>query len=298
MFEQFPLVVEPPGDAAPLIEAAARAAEIWHLPPPELLRVGANGVFASDDVVLRVSRATAPMGVALKLASRLGALGVRVSAPARRDWLDFDGGLSVTAWQRIDVEPGAPIDWERVGAMVAKVHLLDPETVEHPLPFCADFPWWNFDEMIHEADRVDPEARAGLTRALTDNEWWIGAARRSRLVVCHGDVHPGNVLVDAHGPVLIDWDLLCVGPPEWDHGPLMTWTERWGGEPGIYEAFAAGYGKPIDGGVAEAIAEMRLVAATLMRLRRARLDPQYCEEAKRRLAYWRGDPRPPMWRAQ
>ena len=59
-------------------------------------------------------------------------------------------------------------------------------------------------------------------------------------MVCHGDVHPGNVIQSADGPVLLDWDLLCRGPAAWDHAPLMTWTERWGGEPGIYEAFADG----------------------------------------------------------
>jgi Ser/Thr protein kinase RdoA (MazF antagonist) len=92
-----------------------------------------------------------------------------------------------------------------------------------------------------------------------------------RLVVCHGDVHPGNVIQSADGPVLLDWDLLCRGPAAWDHAPLMTWTERWGGEPGIYEAFAEGYGRSMRGDlVAQAIAELRLVAATLMRLLAAR----------------------------
>ena len=117
-------------------------------------------------------------------------------------------------------------------------------------------------------------------------------------MVCHGDVHPGNVLVGPLGPVLIDWDLLCVGPPEWDHAPMMTWTSRWGGQAGIYESFAAGYGHAIDERVGNAIAEMRLIAATLMRLRRGRLDPANDGEGQRRLAYWRGDPDAPMWTAQ
>ena len=48
-------------------------------------------------------------------------------------------------------------------------------------------------------------------------------------VACHGDVHPGNVLPTAEGPVLIDWDLRCRAPIGWDHCALMTWAERWDG---------------------------------------------------------------------
>ena len=76
------------------------------------------------------------------------------------------------------------------------------------------------------------------------------------------------------GPVILDWDLLCRGPSSWDHAPLMTWTGRWGGEPGIYEAFAEGYGCSFHGDpLGEAIAELRLVAATLMRVRAASIPP-------------------------
>ncbi len=99
--------------------------------------------------------------------------------------------------------------------------------------------------------------------------------------------------------MLLDWDLLCVAPPAWDHAPLMTWTRRWGGEPGIYEAFAEGAGQSLrDDALAEAIAELRLVAATLMRVRAARSDPCAVDEAELRLRYWRGEADAPTWHAQ
>jgi Ser/Thr protein kinase RdoA (MazF antagonist) len=123
--------------------------------------------------------------------------------------------------------------------------------------------------------------------------------RDRALLVCHGDVHPGNVMQSIDGPVLLDWDLLCAAPAAWDHAPLMTWTGRWGGEPGIYEAFAAGYGRSFRGdAVAEAISELRLVAATLMRVRAGRSDPAAAREAALRLRYWRGEQAAPMWHAQ
>ena len=79
----------------------------------------------------------------------------------------------------------------------------------------------------------------------------------------------------------------------------MTWTERWGGEPEIYETFASGYGRSFRADpVAEAIAELRLVAATLMRVRAARTSPDALAEAEARLRYWRGAIDAPQWHAQ
>ena len=106
-------------------------------------------------------------------------------------------------------------------------------------------------------------------------------------------------MMSAEGVVLLDWDLICLGPRGWDHAPMMTWAARWGGTPGEYEAFAAGYGRSMRGdGQAEAIAELRLVAATLMRVLAGRRDPAAKAEADRRLQYWRGEPDAPQWTAQ
>lgn len=37
-----------------------------------------------------------------------------------------------------------------------------------------------------------------------------------RVVLCHGDLHPFNVLASADGPVLVDWSAATVGAPEFD----------------------------------------------------------------------------------
>jgi hypothetical protein len=75
--------------------------------------------------------------------------------------------------------------------------------------------------------------------------------------------------------------------------PLWGWPARW------YDDFVAGYGRSLAGDpTTEAIAELRLVAATLMRLRAGRIDPEAALEAQRRLPFWRGDPDAPTWRAQ
>lgn len=271
------------------IQAAARAAaQAWGLPEPELLRLSMVGVFtAGDDVVLRVGLAGPDPLVAT---DELLTAGVRVPRPVRAEPF-LHGGWAVTAVERVHAE-GA-VDWQEVGAMVARVHALPLR----PLPWCGDFAWWQFDAVLADiAAEVDAGALAALRDAVQRDQPLLDGARRGPQVVCHGDVHPGNVVPTRAGPVLLDWDLLCVGPAAWDHAALLTWTERWGGEPGMYEAFSRGVGGSLRGDpLAEALAELRLVAATAMRVRAGRTDPGAAAEAARRLRWWRGDPDAPTW---
>lgn len=292
-----PFVVEPAGDPALAAEAAAAAAHRWRLPDPVLIRSGMNALFAAgDDVVLRVGRPTAEPRAAVWLAAELARHGIRVPRHTRPDPYVHPPFAVFAVVRERSV---GPVDWRGVGEMVARLHRIDPRLVvgHHPAPPCSSFPWWDFDRLLDDVgDLLDRPARRGIEAALHRHRGW--ASRGERIVLCHGDVHPGNVIQTADGPALLDWDLLCVGPIGWDHGPLMTWTERWGGEPGIYDAFAAGYGRSLRGDpVAEAVAELRLVAATLMRLRAGRHDERAATEAAARLRYWRGDPDAPAWRA-
>jgi Ser/Thr protein kinase RdoA (MazF antagonist) len=277
--------------------AVARAAAArWELPTPDLLRVGMNGILTAGDTVIRVGRVTADPAAAIELAELLGRVGVRVPAPARPDAF-VDGELTATAWERL-VIVDAEADWHAVGQMVANVHALPADAVPsgYPTPPAESFPWWDFDRLLADVGGdLDAAARAGLVAAIERHRGWTVGADR---VVCHGDVHPGNVVMTAAGPVLLDWDLLCSGPPGWDHAMLLR-LPRWGWPARWYDEFASGYGRSLAGDpTAEAIAELRLVAATLMRLRAGRADPGAMTEAKRRLTFWRGDPDAPTWKAQ
>ena len=338
-----PFVDGPPGSEADVLEAARAAAAHWSLDPPALLRIGMNGIFTAGGVVLRVGRVTAPASAAIELAEVLAAAGVRVPEPAWRDAVSI-GPLTVTAWERLELIDVAP-DWRTIGTMVRRVHELDRAAIPaaYPVPRGAEFPWWQFDELLAEVDDLlDPRAREGLVAAVERNRWWStgedhggasserrssggrplgrlpdGAGSASRAVggagggrtggagsvadapdvVCHGDVHPGNVAMTPSGPVLLDWDLLCSGPPGWDHAALLG-AHRWGYPATWYDDFATGYGRSLaDDPRTKAIAELRLVAATLMRLRAGRADPAAMPEAQHRLAYWRGDPHAGHWHA-
>lgn len=279
---------------------ATSAATVWGCEPPVLLRHGMSAIFRSGDVVLRVSRPSAPATAGIELAHVLDGVGIRGPRPRREDAL-VDGDLAVTCWEYI-VEDGRPVDWVEVGRMVQAVQTLAPDRLpaEMPCPSPAAFPWWDFDSLLASTvDAIDAEAVDGLRSVIDRERAWHDF---DETVVCHGDVHPGNVMMTADGPVLIDWDLLCRAPGWWDHTALLTWTERWGGEPGLYDSFARGYGWSARGDRrAEGAAELRLVAATLMRVRAASTDPgdaAVVAEAEARLRYWRGDPGAPMWRAQ
>lgn len=279
------------------MDAASTAADLWHLDPPELLRAGMNAIVVCGPIVLRVSSPTAPAEVSLELARFWNDRGVSVPTVARDDVVRV-GDLSVTAWERIH-DHGTPIDWMQVGAMVRRVHDTDrgslPSSV--PLPSPTAFPWWDFESLLERAaPALDDAARHGLAAVIERHSGW---KEFRDVVVCHGDVHPGNVLMRADGPVLLDWDLLCLAPPGWDHGPMLSWAERWGGRPGEYDAFARGYRRSLrDDSQANAIAELRLVAATLMRVAASVTNPDARPEAERRLQYWRGDPDAPQWTAQ
>lgn len=294
---RLPFVAAPPGDVTAVTAAAEKAAEHWRLPTPVHLRTGMNALFAAGEaVVLRVGRVTGLPAAALELLELLRRRGIRVPVPVRDEAVRTEQ-LTVFAIRR--EWPTGPVDWCEVGRYVSLLHRIDPEEVPagYPRPWCGSFPWWEFGTLLDEVDDLlDPAARVGIRDALDRHGAW--EARVGSRVLCHGDVHPGNVVQTAAGPMLLDWDLLCVGPPEWDHAPLMTWTERWGGEPGVYEAYAAGYGRSYRGDpLAASLAQLRLLAATLLRLRAGRGDDLARREATERLRWWRGEPDAPPWSA-
>lgn len=295
-----PFVAAPAGDLALLEPVAIAAARHWARPSPRLLHLGMNAVFAAgDDVVLRVSRPSAPPSAAIDLATMLRDAGIAVPRPMRDDVFVRDG-ITVFAFERIHPS-GAPIDWPAIGAMVRRVHELDVDVIPaaYPLPRGTSFPWWDMDTLLRDVGpRVDATALAAMWQCVERHRPTLVDAVDVPTVVCHGDIHPGNVIQSIDGPVLLDWDLLCREHVGWDHAPMMHWTQRWGGDPGWYAAFAEGYGADLRGNrFADAFADLRLLAATLMRVRAGLTDPVAAAEAELRLRWWRGDPDAPPWTA-
>ena len=299
-----PFVDRPPGDVAAATRFAQRVAAELGLLSPTLLNAGMNAVFAAGDVVLRVGRPTASATTAYDLADTLADAGIRVARPAagRAVVADDDGTdqpLVVTTWERLRPD-GTDADWSVVGRMVRLLHGMSPAMVPvgYPVPLCTTFPWWQFDDLLAaiRADIGDAACR-GLADAIDRNRGWVGdSGGPERWVLCHGDVHPANVIAMTAGPVIIDWDLLATGPPGWDHAPLLSMIRHWGYPARFYDEFADGYGADLrHDPVTVALTDLRAVAATIMRVIAGRENPTARAEAERRLRYWRGDPDAPSW---
>ena len=60
--------------------------------------------------------------------------------------------------------------------------------------------------------------------------------------IVHGDAHPGNVVVTATGPILVDFDLAGTGPAMWDLTIPVVHHRRFGAPGHILSEFFAAYG--------------------------------------------------------
>ncbi|MEM9564807.1 MAG: aminoglycoside phosphotransferase family protein [Actinomycetota bacterium] len=222
--------------------------------------------------------------------------------PAVRDLVDVDGRQSIV-FERID----GPSVWDLLRDR--------PDHIDEHAALLADI-----QHEIHgvtslsgppELAAVPPIAARMVTKiqtadGLTDDE----RAQASALVeslpggpsLCHGDLHPGNVLMSDSGPRVIDWFDAVIGPPEADvvrtsllvrapSRPGALPAHLPGARPALLEAFHLRY-------VARAVARSGRDwlspegAASLLRWERAlaagRLAEQIAVDEADLLALWRG----------
>lgn len=112
----------------------------------------------------------------------------------------------------------------------------------------------------------------------------------------HGNAHRGNTALSGEKVFLLDWDLAAWGPREWDLLPETLGPRRYGKNRNDYKLFSDAYGYDVLGWRGfENTVLVRELLATLFRLV---LDKQLegITEGQRRLAYWRGQASPPLWR--
>ena len=55
--------------------------------------------------------------------------------------------------------------------------------------------------------------------------------------VCHGDFHPGNILMSSRGPIIVDWNDATRGDPHADVARSLVIAQFAAGQPGVRIAF-------------------------------------------------------------
>ncbi|HEU5318698.1 MAG TPA: aminoglycoside phosphotransferase family protein [Chloroflexota bacterium] len=162
-------------------------------------------------------RAAAAREAALgQLVNRLG-----IPAPQVHDLVEIDGRHGVI-FERIDgpsmLDAIVAQPW-RVLRLAPLLGTLHARIHRAPLPAdAADGPELRrltneLDRKIGQFTHTPPDERAAALEQLMALKE-RGAASPPSL--CHGDFHPGNVILTARGPVVVDWNDATLGPPEAD----------------------------------------------------------------------------------
>lgn len=212
------------------LTAAARGAvgRIWQLDLGDASYAVKQLLRASDEAVVRreVAFATQVLDAGVLLPASVADRSGRYVVPVPEE---LDGGWS-RLYQWID---GVPVDLDdpgvanRLGVLLGLLHAhaSPPEGAADPWYDSAPEPasWARLIDRAHDTDwgrslasHIDHLIRLGEL---------VTAAPADQLVTCHRDIHPGNVLVDDHGElVLLDWD--DVGPASPDR-ELAIVLVRW-----------------------------------------------------------------------
>ena len=268
---------------------------------PELLRSGANDVYVASDVVVRVARTTVDVDRHVAIGEVLRREGVPVPKPIASGQ---HSGTNYSVWEYVRPDVQSVVQFEQFGAGIRLVHGIDPAVFDaYDLPWCDKAEWLALDRVLDlvKSAALLPDDDVDLLASNCDRlrGWGDRCRAAGRAVVCHGDVHPQNVVVRNSRATIIDWDTICIGPPQWDHAALLTWAERWGGHSRDYWSFAEGYGETFASDpLAMELAEIRLLAPTLNMIVKGAASKRHANEAGLRMRFWRGELDPPTWTPQ
>jgi aminoglycoside phosphotransferase (APT) family kinase protein len=131
-------------------------------------------------------------------------------APGRPEMSGLDGGLTPAVVLRV---LGVP---ESLATAMAQLHALDPDLVRGEL------------EQVREAPVTMPALLALLARLagesgrpdLAGAAGWLSdhPPRPAADVICHGDLHPFNLLADGSQLTVLDWSNALLAPRAYDVG--------------------------------------------------------------------------------
>ena len=183
-----------------------------------------------------------PVGPEAAFTARLESAGIRLpgSLPGRdgrflQELAPEQGGSWLRLYRWID---GVPADLAdpglaaRIGGLAGRLHVLAGPARGAAGPWYEKVPGPATWDQLADAARGQGagwgEALAGQAGLLRDLAGLVTPMARDRLVTCHRDLHPGNVLVEASGELaVLDWDDAGPACPGRElAGLLMFWHGR------------------------------------------------------------------------
>ncbi len=173
--------------------AKGRVAEAYSWQPGQIVKLFRIGT--SADAVAAEGRKQAAahslgipvprLGEVVRIGDRWGLVMERIEGPTMMDQIMQDGSCLLASAQSL-----------------ADQHVaLHRHRAPAGLPSLAE----ELRRKIARTGRLSPDERAAACAAL--------AAMPTGDTLCHGDFHPGNILLSPAGPVLIDWSDASCGPP-------------------------------------------------------------------------------------
>lgn len=189
-----------------------------------LIRLGENALFrlAAAPVVVRIARpgywADAEKEVAVAGWLAQHGVGAANLAEVHPQPVSCDGH-PVTAWKFIDGRPGTLEDVGVLARVLLKFHSL-PGPTAYQLP------------LLDPLERIEPRISAAPVPA-EDKRFLAGLCAQLREQwqeldfplpqgVVHGDAHVQNLMIAGERPVLIDFERVAWGQPEWDLAKTAT----------------------------------------------------------------------------
>jgi aminoglycoside phosphotransferase (APT) family kinase protein len=278
---------------------ASRQAGLVH-DDARLLRVHANAIYhlPRENAVARIRNVTAleRMRIAVQAAAWLADQGFPALRPLNVAQPVIVGAHLVTFWEYLPPQDGQAADASHLAHLLRELH-------RHPLP---PFPLPPIRPVGHTA--IDARSSNVLTE---DERTWLIArcveleehfaqlsTRRSWGIV-HGDAHTNNLLPRPHhGWVLIDWDSIGTGPPEYDFMPIYLRPRRFGYPRSLWRDFTAAYGiDPAASPAFDLLAEIREVRSLGAFIRSAEHNTAARAELSNRLSSLMGGDHERRWYA-
>lgn len=252
-----------------------------------LLRVHANAIYhlPRENAVARVRNASAldRMRVAVQAAAWLADQGFPALRPLEvAQPIVVDAHL-VTFWEYLPPLCDGQADVTHLARLLSALH-------RHPLP---PFPL----PPIRPVGNTAADASVSTVLSEDERNWLVarcaeleeGFARLAPTLpqgIVHGDAHTNNLLPHSdHGWVLIDWDSVGIGPPEYDCMPIYLRPRRFGYPNSLWREFCTAYGfDPGDNCGLDLLAEIREVRSLGAFIRGAEHNPAARAELSNRLS--------------